>query len=108
MQLNLAGAKKYDTDPKVISFYQRAIEQLRALPGVESAGAINYLPFNGPHSGTSIVAIEGQPKLPAGPGTGHRCLRVDANYFQTMQIPLKRGRLFTGTGSDGDASRGRR
>ncbi|HVQ38414.1 MAG TPA: ABC transporter permease [Pyrinomonadaceae bacterium] len=93
MQLSLPGSK-YDTDPKVINFYQRAIEQVRALPGVETAGAINYLPFNGPHSGTG-VEIEGQPKLPPGQELSTGVCVTDANYLQAMHIPLKRGRLFT-------------
>ena len=93
MQINLPG-KKYDTDPKVINFYQRAIEQFRAIPGVEVAGAISFLPFNGPHAGTG-VAIEGQPKRPPGQELGTGVCVTDANYFQAMHIPLKQGRLFT-------------
>ena len=93
MRVNLPR-RKYDTDGKVLDYFARAIEQAKAIPGVESAAAINTLPFDGPHSGTNMV-IEGQPKPPPGqePSTGV-CV-VDANYFHTMQIPLKRGRLFT-------------
>jgi putative ABC transport system permease protein len=93
MRLTLPG-RKYDTDPKVMDFFNRAVEQLRAIPGVEAAGAINTLPFAGPHSGTSIE-VEGQPKLPPGQGLSTGICVTDANYFQAMQIPLKRGRLFT-------------
>src|SRR5207244_7910201 len=45
--------RKYDSDPKLINFFKQAEEQMRALPGVESVGAINTLPFDGPHSGTN-------------------------------------------------------
>ncbi len=93
MQINLPG-RKYDTDRKIIDFFKRAIEQLQAIPGVEVAGAINSLPFAGPHSGTN-VEIEGQPKLPPGQELGTGVCVTDANYFQAMHIPLKRGRLFT-------------
>jgi putative ABC transport system permease protein len=93
MHLNLPG-RKYDTDPKVISFYRQAIEQLQAVPGVEVVGAIDYLPFNGPHSGTNIE-IEGQPTLPPGQKLGTGVCVTDENYFQAMHIPLKLGRLFT-------------
>ena len=93
MQINLPG-RKYDTDPKVIDFFKRAIEQLQAIPGVEVAGAISFLPFAGPHAGTNIE-IEGQPKLPPGQELGTGVCVTDANYFQAMHIPLKRGRLFT-------------
>jgi putative ABC transport system permease protein len=86
--------KKYDTDPKIISFFRQATEKLRAIPGVESAGAINTLPFSGPHSGTNID-IEGQPKRPSSQGLSTGICVTDMNYFQAMGIPLKRGRLFT-------------
>ena len=93
MRVSLPG-RKYDTDPKVMNFFNRAIEQLQALPGVVAVGAINTLPFAGPHSGTG-VEVEGQPKLPPGQGLSTGICVTDANYFQAMQIPLKRGRLFT-------------
>ncbi|MGH9880401.1 MAG: ABC transporter permease, partial [Pyrinomonadaceae bacterium] len=86
--------RKYDTDRKRIDFFRRAVEQLQALPGVAAAGAINSLPFTGPHSGTS-VEIEGQPKLPPGQRLSTGICVTDVNYFQAMQIPLKRGRLFS-------------
>ncbi|MGH9970959.1 MAG: ABC transporter permease [Pyrinomonadaceae bacterium] len=86
--------RKYDTESKRIDFFRRAVEQVRALPGVEAVGAINTLPFTGPHSGTG-VEIEGQPKLPPGQGLITGVCVTDAYYFQAMQIPLKRGRFFT-------------
>ena len=93
MRVSLPG-RKYDTDPKVMNFFNRAIEQLQALPGVDAVGAINTLPFAGPHSGTSLE-VEGQPKLPPGQKLSTGICVTDANYFRAMQIPLKRGRLFT-------------
>lgn len=93
MQINLPG-RKYDTDRKSIDFFKRAIEQLNAIPGVEGAGANSFLPFAGPHAGTNIE-IEGQPKQPTGQDFGTGVCVTDANYFQVMHIPLKRGRLFT-------------
>jgi putative ABC transport system permease protein len=86
--------RKYETDQKRIDFFQRALEQLQAVPGVEAAGAINSLPFNGPHSGTT-VEIVGKAKLPPGQQLSTGICVTDVNYFQTMQIPLKRGRLFS-------------
>jgi len=93
MQINLPG-KKYDTDGKILNFYKQAIEQLQQIPGVEVAGANRFFPFAGPHAGTNID-IEGQPKLPSSQGLGTGVCVVDANYFRVMQIPLKRGRLFS-------------
>jgi predicted permease len=93
MRVNLP-VRKYDSDPKIMDFFHRTIEQLRALPGVEAVGAINTLPFAGPHSGTSID-IEGAPPQPEGQKLSTGICVVDPHYFDAMQIPLKRGRLFT-------------
>jgi len=93
MKVGLPG-RKYDTDQKRISFFREAIAQMQALPGVESAGAVSFLPFASPHAGT-LVEIEGRPKMPPGQGLGTGVIVTDLNYFRTMQIPLKRGRLYT-------------
>ncbi|MFN2531307.1 MAG: ABC transporter permease [Pyrinomonadaceae bacterium] len=87
-------SRKYDSDQKQLNFFKSALAQVRALPGVEAVGAINTLPFNGPHSGT-LVEVEGQPKAAPGPGLITGICVTDDNYFNAMQIPLKRGRLFT-------------
>jgi putative ABC transport system permease protein len=93
MRVNLP-TRKYDTDPKLINFFKQAVDQMRTIPGVESVGAINTLPFDGPYSGTRLD-VEGQPKRPAGQEFSTGVIVTDANYFQTMRIPLKRGRLYT-------------
>ncbi len=93
MRVNLP-VRKYDSDQKLMNFFEQALQQVRALPGVEAAGAINTLPFDGPHSGTSMT-IEGQPEPPPGQKLSTGICVTDANYFQAMQIPLKRGRLFS-------------
>jgi len=92
MSVNLS-AWKYDTSRKTVDFVKHAVSQLQTLPDVEAVGAINFLPFNGPHAGT-LVEIEGRPKPPAGQGLSTGICVTDANYFLAMNIPLRRGRLF--------------
>ena len=84
---------RYDGDPKVVSFFKQAEERMRAIPGVESVGAINTAPFTGLYSGT-LVEVDGQ-KLPPDQELSTGVCVTDANYFQTMQIPLRLGRLYT-------------
>jgi putative ABC transport system permease protein len=86
-------AAKYDTDPKRIDFFKQAIERMKVIPGVEAVGAINTPPFAGLYSGTN-VEVNGE-KLPQGQELKTGICVTDLNYFQTMQIPLKQGRLFT-------------
>ena len=45
-RVTLPGAR-YPDASKRVQFYETALEQIRALPGVRSASAINYLPFRG-------------------------------------------------------------
>jgi putative ABC transport system permease protein len=93
VRLNLPG-RRYDNDRKVVDFFRQATAGVQALPGVEAVGAVSFLPFAAPNAGTR-VEIEGRPKLPAGQSLTTGVTVTDKNYFKAMQIPLKRGRLFT-------------
>ena len=92
MRVSLPFAKY--TEQKRIDFFQQAITQMRSLPCVTSVGAINTAPFTGLYSGTT-VKIAGAPPLPPEQELKTGVCVTDAGYFQTMQIPLKRGRLYT-------------
>jgi len=91
VRVSLLG--KYDSDPKIIQFFQQAVDQMKRIPGVEAVGAINTPPFTGLYSGTT-VEVDGQ-KLPPDQQLKTGICVTDVNYFQAMQISLKRGRLFT-------------
>jgi putative ABC transport system permease protein len=88
------SVQKYDSDAKRVEYFRGLISQLQRLPGVISAGAIDTLPFTIRHSGTSIDVV-GQPDRAPGDGLSTGVCVTDVNYFKTMQIPLKRGRLYT-------------
>ncbi|HXC68688.1 MAG TPA: ABC transporter permease [Pyrinomonadaceae bacterium] len=92
MRVTLPFAK-YEEDSKRIEFFKKALEQMRAIPGVEAAGAINSAPFTGLYPGTN-VEVDGQ-KLPPGQELKTGVCVTDADYFATMQIPLKQGRMYT-------------
>ncbi|HEU4597852.1 MAG TPA: ABC transporter permease [Pyrinomonadaceae bacterium] len=93
MQLTLPEAK-YKEPPQRQEFFRQLIERVRALPGVEAAGATNVLPLSGQNQSGSF-GIEGRP-VPQGQTSPHgdRWM-VTADYFRTMSIPLVRGRYFT-------------
>ena len=86
--------RRYDTDPKRINFFTAAVARMRALPGVESAGAINFMPFAGPGAGTSFEIAGRPPSLPGQRMVTGVCV-ADQHFFQAMQIQLRRGRMFT-------------
>src|SRR6266581_5046839 len=54
---------KYALPVQQLEFYDQLLQRVRALPGVESAGATDALPLNGEGS-TQPVTIEGQPIVP--------------------------------------------
>jgi predicted permease len=78
---------------KAQEFFDRLVEKLRALPGVESASAERWAPlwFNG--RGWSTANVEGYtPKPDEYMGIDFNV--VGSNYFTTMKIPLISGRDF--------------
>src|SRR5262249_46995912 len=94
MRVALPGAR-YNDDAKRITFFTQALERMQTLPGVEAAGAINYTPFLGLGRRTGFD-IEGRakPQPDQATGTTDVCL-TDQNFFRALEIPLRRGRLFT-------------
>ena len=85
---------KYGDDAARVAFFRQALERVRSLPGVRSASMAQALPFAGIGSATGFQ-IEGQPELTSAqqPVTDVRV--ADEKYFETMKIPLLRGRTFT-------------
>ncbi|MEO8188872.1 MAG: ABC transporter permease [Acidobacteriota bacterium] len=84
---------RYKDKSERTAFYERVLERMRALPGVESAGAISFLPLMGGNQWP--IAIEGQPLVPVSQQPNVTAPVVAGDYFRTLKIPLKRGRLFT-------------
>ncbi|MCP3964184.1 MAG: ABC transporter permease [bacterium] len=84
---------KYEEDAAAVAFYDRALESIRALPGVASAGLISQAPFSGNSSSGSYM-IEGYEPGP-GESAPHSFRRViDEETFRALDVALVRGRLF--------------
>ena len=90
MRVVLSGPA-YAASEKRTRFYHRAIEQIAAIPGVESAAGINHLPLAG-DVWTFSFTVEGRP-APAPADVPGAVFRVATpGYFQTMGVPLLSGR----------------
>ena len=91
--LTLPGAR-YGEDSELRSFHQQLMEDLRALPEVESVGTVLTLPLHWSIRGNLTYSIQGEPR-PEGerPVAGYQVVSED--YFPTLGIPLVRGRFFT-------------
>jgi predicted permease len=90
--------QRYSTPLARSTFIRTALEHMQALPGVVAAGVSNKLPLTGEggnaalwHDRATVVSesILGDIRP------------VNADYFRTMTIPLRQGRLF----SDADRDR---
>jgi putative ABC transport system permease protein len=93
LTVQTTGAR-YSEDEPVWAFWDRTLEAVRAVPGVERAAWTSQLPLGGNFDRYG-VQIEG--KLLSNPEDAPSADRysVTPDYLQTMGIPLKRGRAFT-------------
>jgi putative ABC transport system permease protein len=93
MEMDLRSAQ-YDKDHAVRNFWERVLNQVSTLPGVQSASVGTNPPMTDSHDRADIT-IEGMP-LPKPGSFPHPDIHVtSAGYFATMGIPLLNGRTFT-------------
>ncbi len=93
MRVQLPPAR-YQDDGQRTRFFNDLTARVSAIPGVRSAGVVSFLPLAGLGAVTDFT-IEGEP--PAPPGQEHTTAVTvcDNGYFRAMNVPLRRGRLFT-------------
>jgi putative ABC transport system permease protein len=84
----------YPDNRRIAAFERQVLEALHGRPGIQSAGFATYLPLSGSDNGWAFF-IEGQPPLPVGTFNFAKYRPVSEGYFETLGIPLLRGRLFT-------------
>jgi len=82
----------YPRWPEATNFYDAALEQLESTPGVTRAA----LGMNHPLASgwTSQIEVVGQPAS-EGPKDEVRIRAVTPSYFETLGIPLQRGRMLS-------------
>jgi putative ABC transport system permease protein len=92
------GTRK-ESATALYNIHRRVLDALEALPGVRSAAVTNYLPY----SGTSIeriqadIFIKGRAEEETQTLASITGADVSPDYFETMRIPLVKGRLFDST-----------
>jgi putative ABC transport system permease protein len=92
LDLAMSGERYKDTQV-VRAKYRELWQRLERLPGVTSAGSISSLPLSGVFAWGPIT-VEGRIPPP-----GENFINADervvgGHYFEAMQIPLRKGRLF--------------
>ena len=92
LELTMSGPK-YKDKQAVWNVYHQLWQRLESLPGVTSAGAVTSLPLSQMFAWGPIT-VEGRV-----PPAGEKFINADTrmvsgDYFQAMEIPLLKGRLF--------------
>ena len=87
---------RFKTSAQVWDFEQQALERIKAIPGVTSAAVVDTLPLVGQNN--LPTEREGHPEDSIG---GMEIRVVSPGYFQTMSIPILRGRNLAGTDGPG-------
>jgi putative ABC transport system permease protein len=85
---------KYKTKAQLTAFYDGLLDKMRSIPGVMSAAAVSILPLNGNNMVIGF-SLEQEPRGDGvAPAHGEMLDVVTPDFFSTMKIPLKSGRLF--------------
>src|SRR5581483_5060247 len=88
------GSVKYREASQQVGFFQHVLRRVENLPGVVSAATVNLPPFSGNTDRVFTIAGQPEPAPDAIPYADYRV--ISPRYFRTMEIPLLRGRVFTG------------
>jgi putative ABC transport system permease protein len=84
---------RYGEVDQQTQFFDKLLAKLTTVPGIEKVGLVSPLPFSGNEQGRTFTIV-GHPAPAEGMEPAASLLTTDGAYFQTMRIPLKRGRLF--------------
>jgi putative ABC transport system permease protein len=81
---------KYASGEQQTAFFDDILERVRALPGVNSVGAVDDLPFRG--GSTQPIIAEGQPAVPMADQPEVPVRVITPGFLRAMGIPLLQGR----------------
>jgi putative ABC transport system permease protein len=87
-----APYSKFSKGTDIVSLYDRVLGRLHSLPMVRSTGLITHI-FLSTTPSSGIFTVEGKPLPPPEQATEATIDSVSPGYFETMRVPLIRGRL---------------
>ena len=90
--LDVQPPRRYVSAAQVMTLYRRLVDAVAILPGVQRVALSNHIPLSGAYIPSRIVIPGRVPQ----PGQDESVLfrTVSAEYFRTMEIPVRRGRPF--------------
>jgi predicted permease len=94
------SAARYRAEAERVALWDDVLSRVRAVPGVNAAAAVHLLPLGGSNWNPDLT-IQGRPAAPgeSRPEVDWRVVTTD--YFATMRISLREGRLFEDTDRNG-------
>jgi len=93
MTIPVSLPQGYREGQQQTAFFEQALRQIEAAPGVRAAGVTSSIPFGSVRG--SNFSIQEQPPLPPGARPNATLYAVSPKYFDVMGIPLLKGRGFT-------------
>ena len=82
------------TAERVLNFFNSTLDRMRAIPGVQQAGAVSAMPFATANIDIkSGLEIPGRPAPPPGEQRSVYVTIATPGYFTAMSIPLREGRF---------------
>jgi putative ABC transport system permease protein len=91
---------RYPSDTSQIAFFDQVFPAIARVPGVVAAGGTSVMPFGGSWS-TGSFDIEGYEPPEDQPGPWGDIRVVSPSFFETLRIPLLRGRYLTDEDREG-------
>jgi putative ABC transport system permease protein len=92
LTFRIAAPDSHFKNDELLQLFNRIMDRLRALPGVEAVTAAFPMPLAGGNISISF-SIEGQP-VAKGDEPAERVTLSTAGFFETLRIPIKQGRFF--------------
>jgi len=86
-------SSRYGQGEQQAAFFTQALQRVKSLPAVQSAGFVSFLPLSGGYR-MSYFCIEGQVCQGLGKDPLIAFWQVSPGYFEAIQTPLLRGRVF--------------
>ena len=86
-------AARYADDARRVPLYDRLLEEVKSLPGVDAVSSTSLLPMRGEGQVNFVVAAGTNVPRSQQPSANFRL--VAPEYFSSLELPVQRGRAFT-------------
>jgi len=90
----LARGVQYPDFPRRLSFYQQVLSKIQSLPGVESAGAVSFLPLTRIRQ-FNTISIEGRPVTSTAWSPSADIRVATPGYAEALRVGMVSGRSFS-------------